>query len=135
MHENQISQTIMGAAIDVHRELGLGLLESIHEECLAYELKLRKIPFERQKAIPLIYKQTNLNTELRLDFLVCQKVIVELKAVDHLHSIYQAQVMTYLRLTGCKLGLLINFNVPQLIKRVRRIAFNLPDLADIEDDL
>lgn len=125
--ENLLSRQIIGAAIDVHRELGPGLLESIYEQCMVHELNLREIAYERQKVIPVVYKGMPLDTGLRIDLLVGGSVVVELKAVNHLDSVHQAQVMTYLRLTGCRLGLLINFNVTQLISGVRRVVLGLKE--------
>ncbi len=110
MEENGLSNLIIGAAIQVHRELGPGLLESAYEECLAYEFASQHIPFERQKQIPVKYKNVQLDCGFRIDLLVKGLVIVELKAVDELMPIHDAQVLTYLKLTGCKLGLLLNFN-------------------------
>lgn len=115
----EVTQGIIGAAIEVHRALGPGLLESIYEECLAEELCLRKLAFERQHAVPLIYKGRCLGTDLRIDLLVGD-VVVELKAVEKILPIHAAQVVTYLRLTQKSYGLLINFNVPLLKDGVRR---------------
>lgn len=125
MHENTLSRKIIGAAIEVHRYLGPGLLESAYEECLAYEFLQREIQFERQKPLPVIYKEIRLDAGFRADFLVGGLVIVELKAVDQLAKIHEAQVLTYLKLTHCKLGLLINFNVPLLKDGVRRLVLGL----------
>ncbi len=125
MDENTLSNQIIGAALEVHCQLGPGLLESAYEECLAYELSLREIPFERQKPIPVVYKGIRLDCGFRVDLLVGGLVIVELKAVDLLMPIHQAQVLTYLKLTGCKLGLLINFNVLRLREGIRRVVLNL----------
>ena len=125
MDENPLSKEIIGAAIDVHRQLGPGLLESAYEECLAYELSQRDIPFERQKAVPVVYKDVQLDCGFRLDLLVGGLVVVELKAVDKLAPIHQAQMLAYLKLTGCKLGLLLNFNVPKLRDGIRRVVLNL----------
>jgi len=125
MDENALSNQIIGAALEVHRQLGPGLLESAYEECLAYELSLREIPFERQKPIPVVYKGIQLDCGFRVDLLVGGLVVVELKAVDVLMPIHQAQVLTYLKLTGCKLGLLINFNVLKLRDGIRRVVLNL----------
>ena len=125
MHENELSRKIIGAAIEVHKQLGPGLLESTYEECLAYEFLQREIPFERQKPLPVIYKEVRLDAGFRADFLVGGLVIVELKAVDRLAKIHEAQVLTYLKLTHCKLGLLINFNVPLLKDGVRRLVLGL----------
>ncbi len=125
MDENTLSNQVIGAALEVHRQLGPGLLESAYEECLAYELSLREIPFERQKPIPVVYKGIRLDCGFRVDLLVGGLVVVELKAVDVLMPIHQAQVLTYLKLTGCKLGLLINFNVLKLRDGIRRVVLNL----------
>jgi GxxExxY protein len=123
--ENPLSKLIIGAAIEVHRQLGPGLLEAAYEECLAYELNLRQIPFERQKPIPLTYKGVHLDCGFRIDLLVGDLVIVELKSVESLTSIHEAQMLTYLKLTGCQLGLLVNFNVVKLVNGIRRMVLNL----------
>mgnify|MGYP001084307656 CR=1 FL=1 len=116
MHENQISKIILDAAIEVHRTLGgPGLLESVYEEALAWELQQRRLPVERQKLVPITYKGETLGTPLRLDLLVGDKVIVECKATTNYNPIFETQVLTYLRLTGLKLGLVINFG-EKLIK-------------------
>jgi GxxExxY protein len=125
MDENALSKVIIGAAIEVHRQLGPGLLESAYEECLAHELSLRQIPFERQKPVPIEYKGVQLDCGFRLDFLVDRLVVVELKAVDKLAPIHEAQVLTYLRLTGCKLGLLLNFNALKLSSGIKRMVLDL----------
>ena len=125
MTENEISEQIIGAAIEVHRELGPGLLESAYEECLAHEMNLRGLVFERQKPLPVIYKGIRVECGFRLDFIVHDLVVVELKAVEELANIHQAQVMTYLKLTGCKLGLLINFNDVRIKYGLKRIVLNL----------
>ncbi|MCP4423834.1 MAG: GxxExxY protein [Chloroflexi bacterium] len=123
--ENLLSNAIIGAAIEVHKQLGPGLLESAYEECLAHEMTLRKIPFERQKPLPVIYKGTKLDVGYRLDFLVGGLVVVELKAIERLAPIHEAQIITYLKLTNCKLGLLLNFNVPLMKNGIKRVALNL----------
>ncbi len=125
MDENAISKLIIGAAIEVHRQLGLGLLDSAYEQCLAYELSLREVPFERQKAIPIVYKGLQLDCGYRLDFLVDDLVIVELNAVGEFAPVHEAQLMMYLKLTKCKLGLLLNFNSLRLRNGIKRIALNL----------
>ena len=125
MTQDELSKTIIGCAIEVHRLMGPGLLESVYEECLAYELVQAKISLERQKPIPLIYKGVALGSDLKIDLLVSGLVVVELKSVDMLLPIHDAQVLTYLRLTGCKLGLLFNFNVPMLKKGIRRLVWKL----------
>jgi len=111
---NKITEAIIGAAIEVHRTVGLGLLESAYEECLSREFAVREIPFQRQLPLPVFYKGVSLDCGYRLDFLVAGKIIVELKSIDQLLPIHEAQLLTYLRLSKCKLGLLINFNVPLL---------------------
>ena len=120
-----LSNLTIGAAIEVHRQLGPGLLESVYEECLAYEFQSRNITFERQKPVPVKYKDVYLDCGFRLDFLVGGLIVVELKAVHELAPIYDAQVLTYLKLTGCKMGLLFNFNVPRLRTGIKRLVLNL----------
>lgn len=117
---NRISHEVIGAAIEVHRELGPGLLESAYRECLAREFTLRGIPFEREKPIRLEYKGIILEAGYRLDFLVAECLVVELKAIEALASVHDAQLITYLRLGGWRLGLLINFNVAVLKNGIRR---------------
>lgn len=119
-----ISSGIIGAAIDVHRELGPGLLESAYEHCLAFELSERGHTAERQKLVPIQYKDTEVDAGFRLDLLVDQKIIVELKAVDTIAPIHKAQLMTYLKLTGLKVGLLMNFNVRILKHGLHRVVNN-----------
>jgi GxxExxY protein len=119
--ENEITESIIGGAIDVHRAFGPGLLESVYEECLAVELRLRGLRFERQRPVPLEYKGCRVGVELRLDLFVEDLVIVELKSVDRLLPIHEAQLLTYLRLTGRAIGLMINFNVPLLKDGLRRL--------------
>ncbi len=121
-HEKELTGQIIGAAIEVHRELGPGLLESVYQTCLARELALRKVPYEQEKSLPVEYKGTLLDCGYRLDFVVADKVIVELKAVDKVRPVHQAQLLTYLKLTGCKVGLLINFNVPILKNGIKRLV-------------
>lgn len=111
MTENEISEKIIGCAIQVHRELGPGLLESSYEECLYFELLQSGLFVEKQKALPLVYKEVKLDCGYRLDLLVENKVTIEVKAVEMVNDIHLAQVLTYLKLSNCKLGLLINFNV------------------------
>lgn len=118
--EKALTHEIIGAAIEVHRLLGPGLLESVYQYCLAREFSLRNIPFEQEKPIPVKYKGALVDCGYRLDFLIDNKVVVELKAVDKVDPVHEAQLLTYLRLTGCKIGLLINFNVPILIKGIKR---------------
>ena len=121
---NAISGRIIGAAMEVHRQLGPGLLESAYETCLAYEMELRGIDFRRQQPLPVGYKGVRLDCGYRLDFVVEGCVVVELKAVEKLDPIHEAQLLTYLRLTGHRLGLLINFNVPFLRAGIKRRVHN-----------
>ncbi len=120
LYEKELTEKIIGAAIEVHRALGPGLLESAYQACLARELTLRGLLFEKEKPLPVIYKDVQLDCGYRLDFVVAQKVILELKAVETLLPVHEAQLLTYLKLTGCRVGLLINFNVPVLIDGIRR---------------
>ena len=117
---NRLTEQIIGAAVEVHRHLGPGLLESTYETCLAYELEQLGLAVERQKALPLVYKEIRLDQGYRLDLLVEQKVIVELKVVDKITSVHEAQVLSYLKLSGCKVGLLLNFDVRLLKDGIRR---------------
>jgi GxxExxY protein len=117
---NQVTGEIIGAAIEVHRTLGPGLLESAYESCLAHELGMRGIRVERQKPIPLLYKGLARECGYRLDLLVAQRVVVEVKAVEHLLPIHEAQVLSYLKLAHCPVGLLINFNVKVLRDGIRQ---------------
>ena len=119
---NELSGKVIGACIEIHRELGPGLLESAYEECLAYELSKAGLLFERQKPLPVLYKEVQLDCGYRLDFVVESALIVELKAVTELHPIHEAQLLTYLKLDKKPLGLLINFNVPVLKQGVKRVA-------------
>ena len=119
---DELSKHIIGAAIEVHRNLGPGLLESAYEECLCYELSLNNILFERQKPLPIIYKGVHLNCGYRLDIVVEKLVIIELKNVEHIEPLHEAQLLTYLKLSDLWLGLLINFNVPVLKEGIYRIV-------------
>ena len=118
---NRITEAIIGAAISVHKALGPGLLESAYEACTAYELIEKGLKIEPQKPLPLIYKQVHLDCGYRLDLLVEERVIVEIKAVDQLLPIHKAQLLSYLKLSGCKMGLLINFNVKLLTDGIVRV--------------
>jgi GxxExxY protein len=113
---------ILGAAIEVHRHLGPGLLESVYQTCLAREFTIREMSFVQQKEVPVAYKDLRLDQTLRLDFIVFDKIVVELKAVDTLLPIHEAQLLTYLKLTGCKVGMLLNFNSEKLMDGYRRRA-------------
>ena len=118
---DKITQAIIGAAIEVHQTLGPGLLESPYEACLAFELGEMGYKVDQQKPLPLVYKTVTLDCGYRLDLLVDDKVIVEVKAIEQLMPIHQAQVLSYLKLSGCKVGLLINFNVKLLKNGIQRI--------------
>jgi GxxExxY protein len=122
---NGLTEKIIGAAIEVHKVLGPGLLESAYEGCLAHELTLSNIPFERQVPLPVTYKSLQLDCGYRIDFLVENMLVLELKAVESLQSIHEAQLLTYLKLGGWPIGLLINFNVPILKKGIKRMVHNL----------
>ncbi|MDP8214969.1 MAG: GxxExxY protein [Candidatus Euphemobacter frigidus] len=125
MEENNLSSEIIGAAIEVHKLLGPGLLESAYQAALARELVLRNILFEKEKALPLIYKGVKLDCGFRLDILVGGLVVVELKAVEKILPIHEAQVLTYLKLLNLKLGLILNFNVPVLKEGIKRLVYKL----------
>jgi len=124
MQLNQLTSNTIGAAIDVHRELGPGLLESAYETYLAIELAERDIPFERQKVVPINYKGTEIDNGFRIDLFVDKRVVVELKAVRELAPIHEAQVLTYLKLANCRLGLLLNFNNPQMRDGIKRLILD-----------
>jgi GxxExxY protein len=113
---------IIGAAIEVHRNLGPGLLESAYEECLCHELHLRGLEFKRQVELPVLYKGLKLDCGYKIDLVVQDAVILELKVVERLHPIHEAQLLTYMRLTGKQVGLLINFNVPLLTQGIVRMV-------------
>jgi GxxExxY protein len=123
---NHLSSRIIGAAIEVHKTLGPGLLESTYEECLCHELNLQKIKYERQVNLPVIYKRKRLDCGYRIDVMVESNVIVELKTVDSIAPIHKAQLLTYLKLSNLKLGLLLNFNVPIMKNGIQRIVNNFP---------
>jgi GxxExxY protein len=123
----EITERVIGACIEIHRQLGPGLLESAYEECLCYELSQLGIRFERQKPLPVKYKSVNLDCGYRLDLVIENRIIIELKTVENLLPIHEAQLLTYLKLSGFTLGLLINFNVPVLKNGIRRIANNFVD--------
>jgi GxxExxY protein len=112
--EKELTEKIIGAAIDVHRSLGPGLLESIYEQCLAYELTLRGLQVERQIDVPVVYKERKFDGALRIDLIVNGSVIIELKSCERLAPVHEAQLLSYLRLSGRRVGLLINFNVARL---------------------
>ena len=122
MMEESITEQIIGAAIEVHRYWGPGLYEEIYERSLCHELSLRKIPFETQVQLPLVYKGTTVGDDLRLDMIVANKVVVELKVVNKLAPIHEAQLLTYMKLTKSRVGLLINFNVSVLKEGIKRFV-------------
>jgi GxxExxY protein len=126
---NSITGRIIGAAIEVHRTLGPGLLESAYEACLAFELRKLGLRVEEQRPVPVVYKDVKLDCGYRLDLLVDDAVIVEVKAIDQLAPIHDAQLLSYLRLTGKHVGLLINFHVPILKDGLKRIVNEFPDSA------
>ena len=136
MKDTELTHLIIGAAIDIHRSLGPGLLEAVYEECLAKEFSLRRITYERQKPIPLIYKDLKLECGYRLDFLVNRRVVVELKSIEAIAQIHESVMLTYLRLSGSPLGLLINFNVPILKDGIRRYVWHYheKDNAETQSD-
>ncbi len=125
MTENQISSKIIGAAIEVHKQLGPGLLESTYETCLAFELRNLGFKVERQLSLPVVYKDVKLDAGYRIDLIINDKVIIEVKSVDDLAPIHTAQLLTYLRLKEVKLGLLINFNSVVVKNGIRRVVNNL----------
>jgi GxxExxY protein len=132
MRDKELSHAIIGAAIEIHRTLGPGLLEAVYEECLARELTLRTIPFERQKPIPLVYKDLKLECGYRLDFLVSSRIVVEIKSIEAIAPIHESVMLTYLRLSGSPLGLLINFNVPILKDGIRRFVLHYQEEDNAE---
>jgi GxxExxY protein len=119
---NQLTEQVIGAAIEVHRELGPGLLESAYQRALAHEFRLRSLRFEEQLLCPVKYKDLTIDDAYRLDFLVAGLVVVELKTVDALLDVHEAQVLTYLKFTACHIGLLLNFRSTVLTRGLRRIA-------------
>jgi GxxExxY protein len=124
---NQTTESIIGAAIEVHRHLGPGLLESAYEECLCEELSLRKIPFRRQIVLPVTYKSKKLDIGYRLDLLVNDEVVVELKTVESILPIHEAQTLTYMRLGGWQVGLILNFHVTILKNGIKRLVHKLKE--------
>jgi GxxExxY protein len=122
MNETELTEKIIGAAIEVHRHLGPGLLESIYEECLCYELRQIGLAHRRQVQLPILYKGIKLESAYKMDLLVEDAVVVEIKAVEEMNRIFAAQVLTYLRVADKRVGLLINFNVPVLRNGLKRIA-------------
>jgi GxxExxY protein len=125
MTENELSNIVLGEAIKVHKHLGPGLLESVYESCLVFHLFELGLKIERQKPIPLVYHKVKLDCGFRCDIIVENKLVIEVKAVDQLNEVHIAQVLTYLKLTGVRLGLLVNFNVLVLKQGIRRVVNNL----------
>lgn len=124
---NVLTQAVIGACIEIHRQLGPGLLESAYEECLCHELTLRGIPFSRQHPLPVVYKGIRLECVYRLDVLVENRLILELKATEAILPVHEAQLLTYLKLSGLPLGLLLNFNVPVFKQGIKRFANRLQE--------
>jgi len=125
---NVLTEVIIGAAIDVHREIGPGMLENVYEACLAYELLRRDLNIERQKPLPLTYQGQRLDCGYRIDLLVEDAVIVEVKSIQKLERIHAAQLLSYLRFAGCHVGLLVNFNVEWLTRHgIKRVVHNFPE--------
>jgi GxxExxY protein len=125
MTENELSYKIIGAALEVHKTIGVGLLENAYEVALAYELKKLDLKVENQVSLPLKYKELSINNAYRIDLIVESKVIIEIKSVLDIHPIFYSQVLTYLKLTNIKLGLLINFNTPLIKDGIHRIVNKL----------
>jgi GxxExxY protein len=121
MNENQITEIIIGCAIRVHRRLGPGLLESAYQECMMYELSKAQLKVIKEKPQPLIYEDVHLNCGYRIDIFVEDKIVIEVKAVEALNEVHLAQILTYLKLTNCKFGLLLNFNVAKMTDGIRRV--------------
>jgi GxxExxY protein len=119
---NKLSSDIIGAAIEVHKNLGPGLLESVYEQCLCYELNARNLSFEAQRPLPVVYKGKKLDCGFRLDIIVESVIIVELKTCEKLEPIHTAQLLTYLKLSNLNLGLLLNFNVPAMKDGIMRVV-------------
>jgi len=122
MTPNEITYEIRGAIYDVYKELGPGLLESVYEEALCFELEQRGLSIERQKQVPVIYKGSKLKTELRLDILVEDKVVIELKSVEEMKKVFAKQLLTYLRLLDRRVGILVNFNTNNILTSITRIV-------------
>jgi GxxExxY protein len=122
---NELSKLVIGSAIDVHRTMGPGLLESVYHQCLKHELAIREIPFETEVKIRAEYKGLKFDCAYRMDIVVSGSIVIELKVVEKLLSVHEAQLLSYLRLTGKKLGLLINFNTPMLKSGIKRVVNGL----------
>ncbi len=122
--ECALTKRVIGLAIDVHRQLGPGLLESVYEECLCFELAQAGIAFRRQVAIPIVYNETRLEAGFRADILIPPSLILEIKSVEAISPVHEAQLLTYLRMSGCEIGLLLNFNTLRLKDGLRRYAMS-----------
>ena len=125
MTENEISKIVFDAALKVHQNLGPGLLESAYQDCLYYELKKSGLQIEKEKPLPLIYEDVKLEVGYRVDILIENKLVIEVKSVEALNDIHLAQVLTYLKLSNCRLGMLINFNVTLIKNGIKRVVNNL----------
>ena len=125
MTENELSKIVFDCSLKVHQNLGPGLLESAYEECLFYELKKTGLIVEKQKALPLVYEEVKLDIGYRIDIIIENKLILEIKSVEVLNDVHFAQLLTYLKLTNCKLGMLINFNVTLIKNGIKRVVNNL----------
>ena len=125
MTENELSKIVFDCALKVHQNLGPGLLESAYEACLFYELKKTGLDIQRQKSLPLIYEEVKLDIGYRIDIIIENKLILEIKSVEVLNDIHFAQLLTYLKLTDCKLGMLINFNVNLIKNGIKRVVNNI----------
>ena len=124
---DELGEAVIGACIEVHRHVGPGLLESAYEECLSHELGLRDIPFKRQVPLPVTYKSVKLDAGYRLDLVVDDRIILELKACDSIPRVARAELISYLRLTGITLGYIVNFHAYRLVDGIHRIVLNLPE--------
>ena len=123
--ENELSKIVFNWALKVHQNLGPGLLESAYEECLFYELNKTGLEIQKQKALPLVYEEVKLDIGYRIDIIIENKLILEIKSVEALNDIHFAQLLTYLKLTNCKLGMLMNFNVALIKNGIKRVVNNL----------
>ncbi|UJS17795.1 MAG: GxxExxY protein [Candidatus Jettenia sp.] len=124
---NKITETVIGVAINIHRTLGPGLLESAYEACMVYDLSQAGLKVEQQKPLPVVYRDVKLECGYRLDLMIESEAIVEIKSIEKLLPIHKAQLMSYLKLSGCKVGLLINFNVEILKEGIQRVVNNFPN--------
>ena len=127
MEINELTETVIASAIEVHRHLGPGLLESAYEQCLCHELSLRDLHFERQVALPVTYKGIKLDCGYRADIIVDEKLVLEIKAIDSITPLYQAQILTYLKMMDMRVGLILNFNVPVLKDGIKRMVNKLKE--------